>query len=146
MTFLLHQLIPSLNRVCLLSIAVASEPVGVAVMGTMKVSTVAGGYLGDNGPATDAAFSFPYSTVQDKKGSYYVTDRDVHRIRRITPTGTITTFAGTGICGYNGDHIKATRSPIWEIFARMKTAISPSAYAHKVRLSERHMGRAVPGI
>jgi len=94
------------------TIAVGSEPVGVAVMGTMKVSTVAGGYLGDNGPATSAAVSFPYSTVQDKKGNYYVTDREVHRIRRITPTGTITTVAGTGICGYNGDHIKATQATL----------------------------------
>jgi len=67
---------------------------GVAVMGTVKVSTVAGGYVGDNGPATSAALS-PFNTVQDKAGNYYVTDRYAHRIRKITSSGTITTIAGT---------------------------------------------------
>jgi len=81
---------------------------GVAVMGTVKVSTVAGGYLGDKGPATSAALDGPFNTVQDKAGNYYVSDRFKHRIRKITPTGTISTIAGTGICGYNGDNIKAT--------------------------------------
>jgi YVTN family beta-propeller protein len=88
------------------TITVGSAPVGVAVMGTVKVSTVAGGYVGDKGPATNAALS-PFNTVQDKAGNYYVTDRYAHRIRKITPTGTITTIAGTGICGYNGENIPA---------------------------------------
>jgi hypothetical protein len=81
-------------------------------MGTVKVSTVAGGYVGSGIPATEAVVSVPYSTVQDKKGNYYVTDRDAHRIRKITPGGTITTFAGTGICGYNGDNIKSTKAMV----------------------------------
>jgi YVTN family beta-propeller protein len=94
------------------TIPVGLAPIGGAVMGTVKVTTVAGGYVGDGGPATNAAVSFPYSTVQDKAGNYYVTDRDAHRIRKITPTGTITTIAGTGICGYNGDNIKATKAMV----------------------------------
>jgi YVTN family beta-propeller protein len=91
---------------------VGARPYGVSVMGTVKVSTVAGGYVGSGIPATEAVVSVPYSTVQDKKGNYYVTDRDAHRIRKITPGGTITTFAGTGICGYNGDNIKSTKAMV----------------------------------
>lgn len=83
---------------------------GVAVMGTMKVSTVAGGYLGDKGLPTSAALDGPFNTVQDKAGNYYVSDRYKHRIRKITPTGIISTFAGTGICGYNGENMAATKA------------------------------------
>ena len=89
------------------NLSIGPWPIGVGVMGLMKVSTVAGGYVGDHGAATYAALSFPFNTVQDKKGNYYVTDSYMHRIRKITHTGVITTFGGTGICGYNGDNIKA---------------------------------------
>ena len=82
---------------------------GVGVMGTITVSTFAGGYVGDNGKATSATIDSPTQTVQDVAGNYYVADRYQHRIRKITPTGSkVTTFAGTGICGYNGDNISAT--------------------------------------
>ena len=36
-------------------------------------------------------------------GSLYLADRDNHRIRRITPDGTITTVAGTGVRGFSGN-------------------------------------------
>jgi YVTN family beta-propeller protein len=94
------------TRTVVNTIALAVNVAGAGVMGTVKVSTVAGGYLGDNGPATSAALS-PFNTVQDKAGNYYVTDRYAHRIRKITSSGTITTIAGTGICGYNGENIPA---------------------------------------
>ncbi len=95
------------TRTVVNTIALAANVAGAGVMGTVKVSTVVGGYVGDNGPATSAALSSPFNTVQDKAGNYYVTDRYVHRIRKITSTGTITTIAGTGICGYNGENIPA---------------------------------------
>jgi YVTN family beta-propeller protein len=95
------------SRTVAATVNVGSGDTGIALMGTMKVSTVAGGYVGDGGPATNAALSSPFNTVQDKAGNYYVTDRYVHRIRKITPSGTINTFAGTGICGYNGENIAA---------------------------------------
>lgn len=90
------------------TITVGAAPVGVGVMGTVKVSTVVGGYVGDNGPATSAAIPGPTSSVIDSAGNVYVSDVFGNRIRKITPTGTITTYAGTGICGYNGDNIKAS--------------------------------------
>jgi len=68
-----------------------------------KVTTVAGGYVGDGKPATQAAFQFAAGMVRDSKGNTYVTDQGEQRIRRITSAGVISTFAGTGIAGFSGD-------------------------------------------
>ncbi len=92
--------------------AVGSAPIGGGVVGLHHVSTVVGGHVGDGGLATNAALNFPEYTVQDKAGNYYFSDADSHRIRKVTPGGTITTIAGTGICGYNGDNIPATEAMI----------------------------------
>ncbi len=70
---------------------------------TGNISTVAGtgaaGYSGDNGAATAAQLNFP----DDVAGNLYIADRDNHRIRKVDPSGTITTVAGTGQSGYGGD-------------------------------------------
>ena len=68
-----------------------------------KVTTVAGGYLGDGKSATSASFEEPRSVVKDAKGNLYVSDSNNCRIRKISPKGIITTVAGTGICGFGGD-------------------------------------------
>ncbi len=89
---------------------IGAAPIGSGIVGLYHVSTLVGGYVGDGGAATSAAITLPYNTVQDKAGNYYVTDRYINRLRKITPGGTITTFAGTGICGYNGDNIPSTEA------------------------------------
>jgi sugar lactone lactonase YvrE len=71
--------------------------------GSQKITTVAGGYIGDGKPATSAAFNFPANLAFDPGGNLYVTDTYDNRIRKITPSGTISTFAGNGIIGYSGD-------------------------------------------
>ena len=68
-----------------------------------RVSTTAGGYVGDGGPALNAGFTYPAFVTQDAAGNLYVSDQFAHRIRKITPTGAISTFAGTGISGFSGD-------------------------------------------
>ena len=68
-----------------------------------KVTTVAGGFVGDGGPATKASFQIPARVVRDKSGNTYVSDETEQRIRKITKTGAISTYAGTGIAGYSGD-------------------------------------------
>ena len=95
------------------TITVGTQLAEVGVTGMMTVSTFAGGYVGDNGPATRASLT-PYYIVQDKARNYYVSDRFKNRIRRITPAGIITTIAGTGICGYNGDNIPAGQAMLCE--------------------------------
>jgi sugar lactone lactonase YvrE len=69
------------------------------------ISTIAGRshYGGDNGPATEALMHLPTQTVTDTNGNIFVSDTDNHRIRKITPAGTISTIAGTGRCAYSGD-------------------------------------------
>ena len=68
-----------------------------------KVTTVAGGFVGDGGAATQASFQYPIGMAQDRQGNIYVSDAGQQRIRRILSTGTISTFAGTGIVGFSGD-------------------------------------------
>lgn len=55
-----------------------------------------GGYSGDGGPATDAAFDRPTALATDEQGAVFVTDSSNCVVRRIAPDGTIATVAGTG--------------------------------------------------
>jgi YVTN family beta-propeller protein len=100
------------SRTVVNTISVGTAPVGVGVMGTVKVSTVAGGYVGDGPSALNAAIGGPYSSVYDSAGNLYISDFFMHRIRKVTPGGVISTYAGTGICGYNGDNIKSTKAMV----------------------------------
>jgi YVTN family beta-propeller protein len=94
------------------TVTVGGTPTGVAVMGLMKVSTVAGGYVGDKGAATKAALGAPYSSVLDGAGNLFISDVIMHRIRKVDASGNITTYAGNGICGYNGENVKASSSMV----------------------------------
>ncbi len=71
------------------------------------ISTVAGngiqGFAGDGGKATAARLNGPQAVAVDSSGNLYIADSQNSRIRVVTPDGTITTVAGTGIPGYSGD-------------------------------------------
>jgi len=62
------------------------------------VSTLAGsGELGFvDGPGSEAAFRNPVGMAVDPKGNLYVTDYFNYRIRKVTPSGEVSTFAGSG--------------------------------------------------
>jgi sugar lactone lactonase YvrE len=71
------------------------------------ITTIAGtgvaGFSGDGGPATAAELNWPHGAAVDAAGNLYISDSSNHRIRKIDPSGIITTVAGTGVLGFNGD-------------------------------------------
>lgn len=79
------------------------------------VSTYAGngheGYSGDGGPATAAQLFEPRGVAMDATGNLYITDI-ANMVRKVTPAGIITTFAGTGMGGYSGDDGPATAAQL----------------------------------
>lgn len=66
-----------------------------------KVSTLAGSGIPGfaDGMGTAAAFNTPSCVALDRSGNVYVTDRGNHRIRKISPSGSVSTLAGSGIRG-----------------------------------------------
>jgi YVTN family beta-propeller protein len=90
------------------TIPVGLAPIGVGTTPGFTVATSAGGLVGDGRAATQAAIGAPYAVAQDATGNLYISDNFRHRIRKITPAGLISTVAGNGISGYNGDNIPAS--------------------------------------
>jgi len=80
------------------------------------ITTVAGidtaGFSGDNGHATDAKLNYPLGVTVDVSGNIYISDEMNNRIRKVDTNGIITTFAGTGVFGYNGDNKMSTNAEI----------------------------------
>ncbi|PCJ62562.1 MAG: hypothetical protein COA79_03355 [Planctomycetota bacterium] len=82
------------------------------------ISTVAGtgccaGFSGDGNAATSAQLNLPQDSVIDKAGNMYIADHVNNRIRKVEAyTGIMTTIAGTGVPGYNGDNIAATSADL----------------------------------
>ena len=82
-----------------------------------NIDTVAGNglfrYSGDGGPATSATLYLPFSVALDKTGNLYIAEPEQSRVAKVAPNGIITTFAGTGQQGYNGDGIPAASAKLW---------------------------------
>ena len=86
------------------------------------ISTVAGNgtvcstptlACGDGGSPTNANLNYPTGVAVDGSGNIYIADSSDHRIREVVvSTNTITTIAGTGNSGYNGDNISAKNAEL----------------------------------
>jgi hypothetical protein len=82
------------------------------------ITTIAGtgvaGFSGDGGPATQGQLNAPNDVAVAVQGGYYIADTGNHRVRYVSAAGTITTVAGTGTPGYNGDNQPATSAELNE--------------------------------
>ena len=81
------------------------------------IATVAGtgiaGHSGDLGPATNARLSNPSSVALDAAGNLYIADSDTCYIRKVNPSGIISTVAGNGTPGPTGDGGPATSAQLY---------------------------------
>ncbi len=80
------------------------------------ITTVAGtgapGMSGDGKAAVNAKLSRPTGLALSATGSLYIADTGNHVVRELKPTGTITTFAGTGMPGFSGNTGSATKAKL----------------------------------
>jgi hypothetical protein len=85
----------------------------MAAFGPAVISTFAGnGTGGDGGPASSAQLAGPKGIAVDGFGNHYIADQAGNKVRKVTPAGVISTFAGTGAPGYSGDGGPATNAQL----------------------------------
>ena len=81
---------------------------------TGLISTIAGtgncGFSGDTGPATSAELCSPSGVAVDSLGRVFIADYSNFRVRFISTNGNISTYAGTGLPGYNNNGRMATKT------------------------------------
>jgi len=80
------------------------------------ITTIAGNgtaaFSGDGGPATSASLNSPQGLALDAAGNLYIADSENHRIRKVSPDGTITTAVGNGVARFSGDGGPATAASL----------------------------------
>jgi len=72
------------------------------------ITTIAGnghaGFIGDGGPADSAELKNPTAIAVDRAGNIYISDNGNNVVRKVNPSGTISTYAGRDTsAGYTGD-------------------------------------------
>jgi hypothetical protein len=74
---------------------------------TRVITTIAGtgamGSTGDGGLAIFAQLNVPTGVAVDASGNVYITEQEGHRVRQVSPSGTISTLAGNGNMAFCGD-------------------------------------------
>jgi sugar lactone lactonase YvrE len=100
--------------VCTIAAVAAVGPAAAADGTTTTVAgTFAVGFSGDGGPATAARLDRVTDVDVGPDGDLYLADSANERVRRVdAATGTITTVAGTGVRGFNGDGRRATTADL----------------------------------
>jgi sugar lactone lactonase YvrE len=104
------------------------------------------GYAGDNGPATAASITLaplsgttvhPPGVAIDSHGNVFFADTGNHVVRRIDTNGIVTTIAGNGVAGSEGDNGPATaahlQSPAGLAVDAFDNVYIADAGAHVVR-------------
>ncbi len=84
----------------------ASSPIEALVGNPTSATT------GDDGPAVEASIQYASGIAVGPDGSLYIADEIAHRVRRVDPSGVITTFAGNGVAANTGDGLPATAASV----------------------------------
>src|SRR5437773_2352294 len=86
----------------------------VAADGVLSLiaGTGTSGFSGDGGPAVSARLSYPGNLVVDGSGNLYIADWGNDRIRKVNTDGIISTIAGNGKEGFEGDRGPATSASL----------------------------------
>lgn len=92
------------------------------------ISTLAGtgqpSFSGDGGPATAAKLNHPSSVGVDGAGNVYIADQYNNRVRMVSPSGIITTYALNGNTCLCGDGGPAIDGSMWN---PLEVSVDPSA-------------------
>ena len=106
-----------------------------------NISTFAGtgtrGYSGDGGPAISANLTLPTGVAVDSKGNVYIADGGNSSVRKVTPDGNISTFAGVGFLtfgGFSGEGKPATQAFLGKPFS-VSTDAAGNVYISDIGLS-----------
>jgi len=73
------------------------------------------GYSGDGGPAPNARMYYPFGVTADQAGNVFIADLGNSVVRKVTPSGIISTYAGNGNYGVSGDGGSATQASLGAI-------------------------------
>ena len=90
----------------------ASRKVSPAGRSRRSPARAIAGFSGDGGPATSAQLYVPDGRGGGRAGERLHRRHGNHRVRKVSPGGTITTFAGTGTPGFSGDGGPATSAQL----------------------------------
>lgn len=104
--------IADMNHAYALAVGLNKQGLGdawAAVLGqrVVAMTTAAGsgdyGIAGDGGPALKAEFQKPIGVARGADGAFYMIDEGAHVIRKVTPDGKVSLFAGSGRPTFEGD-------------------------------------------
>ncbi len=112
------------------------------------ITTIAGrisaGYSGDGGPATDAELNNPVGIAIDAAGNIYIADDHNNVIRKVNPSGIISTVVGNGTAGFSGDGGPATAAamdlPIGIAFDTAENLYIADVHNNKIRRVDKITG------
>ncbi len=122
--------------------------VNALASGGGTVSTFAGSTAGyADGTGTSAQFNSPSGVTVDSAGYLYVADTSNHRIRRVSPSGVVTTVAGTGTSGGadGGGNVATFANPLAvAVDAAGNLYVADGTNSERLRLLQRVIGLGAP--
>jgi uncharacterized protein (TIGR03437 family) len=89
--------------------------------------------IGDGGLAVAASVFEPAGVAPDGYGNVWIAEYLAHRIRRVGRDGIISTAAGTGVAGFQGDAGTQMNSPTGVVADSLGNIYFSDTYNHRVR-------------